>query len=389
MTFFRLTSSTPGPLACEYSAYWGKLPPQVGQQQLLATAGATAPGVARTLGPFELQNTLQWQSMFNQARTSPHQASPGQTVSQVVEYSATNLGPWTQLCSQTITNAGSSGFFDLVYCDLRPAFTPTVQNCIYGTQPKDPAIASVFLTGEIISAALASLALPELAVILIPAAVGLWLNTADLCGAPPTNLPAIDISTLTNPFGKLADIVATIMWPYFCQCTPGTPTPVPYPPPTFTPPTGWPSQPVYSCSNSDICATLIALSQKVDVINAALERTWAAVQLQQRYRLPFGSIPGTVHASLTGSGTIAIERLVGLRVDIEDATPTAVWEGEPEYLKDVGWVSVSDGGAMLQELRVTRGRQDWYPYECQLATLLGYFCKNDAVLRITELKPEP
>lgn len=389
MTFFRLTASSAGPASWETAAYWSTLDVSPRGQQLLQSIRGIAPGDSRTMGPFELPNAQQWQAMFQQGRTTNAVLEPTQTIHQVIQWANTNLGPWTTLCTADVGQVGSQGFFDLAFCDLRPVFSPVVQNCVYGTRSKDPAIGAVFLTGELISAALAAVALPELAVILIPAAVGLWLNTTDLCGAPPTNLPPIDLATITNPLGKLSQIVAVIMWPFLCECIPGTPSPTPYPPPTFQPPSGWPSQPVYSCSNADVCATLVALSQKIDIINAALERTWAAVQLNQRYRLPFASIPGSIHSGLTGQGSFAIERLVGLRIDIEDASPTAVWEGEPEYLKDVGWVSVSDEGAMLQELRITRGRQDWYPYECQLATRFGFFCKDDTRLRITELKPEP
>lgn len=386
--FFRITVGSSGPFNWETAAYFGKYPHQQGVQQFLGNHNNNLPGTSVTLGPYELAGITQWQSMFQQARTSDQVTHPEQSTTQLIEYAPTNLGPWTTLCTQTTHCVGDRGFFDLAFCDLRPAFTPTVQNCVYGTEPKDSAQLTVFLTGEIIAAALSALALPELAVILIPAAVGLWVNKQDLCGQPPTNLPAIDLGTITNPIGKLAQIVNTIMWPYLCRCIPGTPSPTPYPPPTFTPPTGWPTQPTYSCSNADVCATLVALSQKVDVINAALERAWAYIQLQQRYRLPFARVDGAVHNDLVGSGSFAISRLVGLRIDIVEATPTAVWEGEPEYLKDVGWASVSDEGAMLQEMRVTRGRQDWYPYECQLATRFGWFAKAGTRLRVTEIEVE-
>ena len=388
MPFFRAGVSSVGPASFESSAYFGKFPHVAGQQQLLATHGATPPGEAVTLGPFELADDLTWQAMFTQERTGNHQASPGQTCVQVIEWSNTALGPWTQLCTQTVAQTGTGGFFDTVSCDIRPAFPSSIVPCPYGVQPKDPAHLVVFLTQEAIAAALATLGLPELAVILIPAAVGLYLDKSALCGALPPQVPTPELTDIVNPGAKLAQYISVIMWPTFCECIPGTPTPTPPPLPTFVFPPGWAVPPTYACSNSDLCQVLIQLQQKVDVINAAVQRQWQLIQLQQRYRLPFASVQGAVHNNLTGSGTFAISRLVGLRIDIVDATPTAVWEGQPEYLKDVGWCSVSDGGAMLQELRITRGRQDWYPNECQLATFFGWFAKNEAVLRVTELEPE-
>jgi hypothetical protein len=388
MPFFRIGVSSAGPVGWETAAYFGKFPNQPGQQQLLETRHGLAPGAAITLGPYELDDNLTWQSMFQQARTTNAVISPGMTVSQVIEWSNTPLGPWTHLCTQTVPQVGAAGFFDLAFCDLNPAFPVVIVPCTYGTRPKDSAQLVVFLTQEAITAALATLLLPELAVILIPAAVGLYLNKADLCGALPPTVPQMELSDITNPGAKLAQIIAVIMWPTFCECAPGTPAPTPPPPPEFVFPPGWAVPPTYACSNEDLCAVLVQLQQKIDVINAAVQRVWLSSQLNQRYRLPFASVPGAVHSNLVGQGSFAISRLVGVRVDITEASPTAVWEGEPEYLKDVAWCSVSDEGAMLQEFRVTRGRQDFYPAECQLATRFGWFCKNGTVLRVTELEPE-
>jgi hypothetical protein len=111
--------------------------------------------------------------------------------------------------------------------------------------------------------------------------------------------------------------------------------------------------------------------------------------IMQRWKLPFAFVTGTVHSGLTDSGTIPISRLVGLRVDVTDSTPAGEFEGNPPYLKDQGWLSVSDGGAMLQETRITRGSQDWYPREMQLATVFGFFAKDGVTLTITELLTEP
>jgi hypothetical protein len=109
----------------------------------------------------------------------------------------------------------------------------------------------------------------------------------------------------------------------------------------------------------------------------------------QRWKLPFAFVTGPVHSGLTDSGTIPISRLVGLRIAVTDSTPAGEFEGNPPYLKDQGWLSVSDGGAMLQETRITRGLQDWYPREMQLATVFGFFAKEGVTLTITELLTEP
>jgi len=42
----------------------------------------------------------------------------------------------------------------------------------------------------------------------------------------------------------------------------------------------------------------------------------AMVTLIQRQAAPFGYVPGAIHAGLTGTGVIAIQGLIGCKVDI-------------------------------------------------------------------------
>jgi hypothetical protein len=50
-------------------------------------------------------------------------------------------------------------------------------------------------------------------------------------------------------------------------------------------------------------------------------------------------------------------------------------------------MSMSDGGAMLQEKRITRVSSEWFPDAGELATTVGYFFKSGTVATLTELRP--
>lgn len=122
---------------------------------------------------------------------------------------------------------------------------------------------------------------------------------------------------------------------------------------------------------------------------ALLQQLLSAVQLQQRWRLPFGTVDGPSHAG-SGSGTFAVDRVIGLRVEIT-AQPPGLRQsfGNPTYTFDLGWISVSDDGGMLQELRITRDSQQWFPQQMQLATVVGYALRSGVAATITELRSEP
>jgi hypothetical protein len=78
---------------------------------------------------------------------------------------------------------------------------------------------------------------------------------------------------------------------------------------------------------------------------------------------------------------------VGVRLELTAHAAGVVLPGNPSYRFDQGWISVSDGGAMLQERRVSQDVREWFPAEMQLATTLGYSLMPGAVLNVTELKP--
>ena len=167
-------------------------------------------------------------------------------------------------------------------------------------------------------------------------------------------------------------------------CGSGTTSPAPPPPAPPAPPSGFPLPPVLSCATiPDICAALTAISRNLDHVKTA-------VDLVQRYRLPFAYVPGTRHRSLTGTGSFFISGLVGLQVYVTTPPPgRPILEGNPPYLFDVGWMSLNDSSGMLQEKRITRSGFDWIAEDAQLATSFNYALNPGVVVDVVELRPEP
>lgn len=110
----------------------------------------------------------------------------------------------------------------------------------------------------------------------------------------------------------------------------------------------------------------------------------------QRYKAPFAFTPGATHSGLTGTGSIAIPRSVGVTVTVT-AYPAGnfIADGNPVYIYDLGWVSVSETGGMIQEHRLSRQQFTWLPDQCQLADHFNYFLRPGVTISVQELYAEP
>lgn len=388
--FFQIELVNPsGPPGYDSAIYWGKFPHQSGVDQLLATFGnQPQPGTSFVAGPYELANLDQWQAMFTQERSHNGATYPTAVLRQIVRYSNSSAGPWTVLCDQSETGTvGTAGFFNLMPCDLRSVF-PTAQPCANGTRLKAGQPLLQVVDNTLLSLAASVHSNPWVNV-LLDIFLGTAVDNGVLCSGPPPSVASISTQILLNPGRAALEILYAQLWDSVCECNPGTPAPTPFPPPPWTQPPDWPASPTYPVNPTNPCLDLSEVRAKLDQLLRITGSDRDLDTIMQRWKLPFAFVTGPVHSGLTDSGTIPISRLVGLRIAVTDSTPAGEFEGNPPYLKDQGWLSVSDGGAMLQETRITRGLQDWYPREMQLATVFGFFAKEGVTLTITELLTEP
>jgi hypothetical protein len=378
-----------GPPGYDSAIYWGKFPHVSGVAFLITTLGnVPQPGSSFVAGPYELDNLNQWQGMFAQERSHNGRQYPTATFRQVVSYSTSVTGPWTQLCDQQTTGTAPNGFFDLVFCDLRPAFGAATQGCANGTRLKAGQPLLHVVDNALLSAA-ASLHSNLWVNVLLDIFLGTTVDNGVLCSGAPPSISNVATQLLLNPGRAALEVLYAQIWDSVCECVPGTPPPTPFPPPPWTQPPDWPASPTYPVNPTNPCLDLTEVRAKLDQLLRITGSDRDLDTLMQRWKLAFAFVTGAVHQGLTDSGTIPISRVLGLRIEVVDATPAGEFEGNPPYLKDLGWLSVSDGGAMLQEVRITRGSQDWYPRDMQLATVFGYFAKEGVTLTITELLTEP
>lgn len=112
------------------------------------------------------------------------------------------------------------------------------------------------------------------------------------------------------------------------------------------------------------------------------------VNLLQRYMVPLNYKLGTVHAGLTGSATLAVASLLGVKVELTAFPGTnRTGAGNPTYLYDMGWLSIGDPDGMLDEKRVARAAFTWLPRDMSMATSINYDFFAGVTATITELEP--
>lgn len=323
--------------------------------------------------------------------TTPSSSVPPETrfpvQNQLGAISMTTVAAATELAVNVFTDGYCSG--GTLRGLLVQVQTPSTNPCQYGTRLQPAGTFLYYLTPGLIDTWAVAVGLPWLAP-LFTAFYFTTYNAQTLCGAGPPPMPAIDLHTWEASVVTLKQILDAIAWPNLCECVPGTPSPIPFPPPNATQPTGWPTQPTFSCTNSDICTTLLQLQHQVAAIQATVGEDLGLTTLLQRYSLPFAYIKGARHSNLVGSGSFQTSRLIGVDVEIvSTATPPRLLQGNPPYVWDMGWLSVSNGDGMLQEKRLTRDRFVWLPPSMQTAQLFGWWLHPGVTIAVTELEAEP
>jgi hypothetical protein len=296
------------------------------------------------------------------------------------------------------TGFGSAINFDAFtdgYCSTGQLFGLDVQlsgtgvpYCSHGTRTKFGLEAAVYITPELLGPILLGLGAEFLLPFLAPfyfTAVGI----VGLCSSGPPPMPVIDESSIGASIDTWRQVLYAVLWTQYCECVPGTPTPIPYPQPSPEKPPNWPTEPTFGCSNADLCAAVVGIQRQLAALSATVAASYGLTTLLQRNRLPYAFIRGESHSALTGAGSFDLVDALGVEIQLIDDAPDLEIEGTPPYKWNQGWVSVSDGGAMLQELRVTRSLQQWFPQHCQLATTFGYFLRDGVSATFTVLRAEP
>lgn len=260
--------------------------------------------------------------------------------------------------------------------------------CQYGTRTKAPFPVAQYVDRDMLVTIFTAVAAPEIAAWLV-GFYGTVFLIQELCSAPPPVAPAIDLSTPLASAATLHQLLSAAAWPYFCECTPGTPAPIPYPPPDIRTPPGTPIPPLVTCDGADVCATLVDILTRVGQLQSVVSALFEATTLSQRYGVPFAYIPGRRISNLTGSNSASIDRVVGLRIEVLEAPETKLVLGVPPYVFDLGWISCLTPDGMLDEIRLTRVATTWMSKLLPAATQVGWGLRDGVSIAITELLAEP
>jgi hypothetical protein len=114
------------------------------------------------------------------------------------------------------------------------------------------------------------------------------------------------------------------------------------------------------------------------------------VTLIQRQIVPFSYVDGTVHAGLTDGGTLTVQGLVGVRVDLTTVpSQVSVELATPNELFGAGWINWGTGGMVTASEYITAAAFLSAPRDASLFTELNYSLKPGVIATITELQREP
>ena len=264
---------------------------------------------------------------------------------------------------------------------------PPPSTCQYGTRKKAGSPVVDLLTEALIVGILEAAGLHWWEVLLLVFA-GQQLDVNALCATLPPQPPPPTPDALNYPPYKLLEYLYQNVWNYYCECVPGTPVAPPPPNGTATKPDGMPDTRIIVVNPTNPCLDITEVRRMLDTIIRQLNIDVQLDTLMQRYMLPFATIPGAAHSGLTGAGSFAISRLIGVQVVITARPPNRELEGAPNYIWDLGWLSIMDGNGFIQERRLTRDVEVWMPGHFQEAITFGYSLKSGVTARITELEAE-
>jgi len=233
------------------------------------------------------------------------------------------------------------------------------------------------------------------------ALIGISWVPGTFCTGPPPDMPQFGpedfiIGTQIPAPGSLAKFLTALesaLWPLYCECLPATgggPAPITYPPARQPqePGTPGPIGPVV-CDNTNLCASIDAISRRLTAIGGQLALMRQDVQLIQRQGVPFGYLRGANHSALSGNGEFPVADILGLEVHL-DVFPAGHESGstDPITYHQLGKVSLGTADGWRRSWQPTHNPYLILPV-LGAWTRVGYSFVGGVVATITELLREP
>ena len=261
--------------------------------------------------------------------------------------------------------------------------------CAFGTRIRLDETAIAILTPPVIAAAATEVG-AEALIVFLNVLSFFNLNLVQLCGDRPPPVPVLTNTSGVQGFQFWLDYFRAIAWPHFCECVPGTPAPAPFPPPVVVIPPNQPAPPAFPCDPAALCGAITSIGLQLQALEGQNASMAQLLTLLQRYALPFAYLRGRRFSTLTATGSQELQRCVGLLVEVTQFPPeNKRLLGAPEYIFDLGWVSVLTPDGMLDEIRLTRQATTWLSKLIPSATTVGWGLRAGVTVEISELLAEP
>lgn len=124
-------------------------------------------------------------------------------------------------------------------------------------------------------------------------------------------------------------------------------------------------------------------------LSARLTRLDQTLTLLQRQLAPFAYISGTAHHSLTGTGTIAVQGILGALLNVSVPASYGTAFGTPDKRFGVGVLRWGTSDGYAAAIAIDTVDQVVFPESASLYTLIGYTLEPGVSMTLTELVREP
>ncbi len=122
---------------------------------------------------------------------------------------------------------------------------------------------------------------------------------------------------------------------------------------------------------------------------ALLNQILQLLTLMQRQNVPFAYVAGAVHSGLSGSGTLTVPQLVGMKIELTTISTVAGLEvATPDELFNAGWISWGTVDGFEQREWISKSPMLTFPQNAQILDRFSYNLRPGMVATFTELERE-
>ena len=125
------------------------------------------------------------------------------------------------------------------------------------------------------------------------------------------------------------------------------------------------------------------------VTTARLNQILDMVTLLQRQVAPFAYLTGALHSSLSGTGTVSVQGILGVLLNVSVPSRAGLEIGTPDTVFEVGWINFGTVDGYTTRIRISSDSQLVFPRAPGQFTLVGYTLLPGVTMSLTEIVREP